>query len=168
MSPRPCGASSQGTIALAIVLTAAGESSAISKLTGDAACVDRIGTLFDRTLLNHDQPGGLALAGWLVPGAACWWGHPARRDFLRGACRDVHDRGGFRRRLFPFQLNDLLVFLQVSPNGSRAAAYRCRPGGWAGGDRGVDVRCRHVSDFRSAERAVVLDAIDVASGRKRR
>jgi hypothetical protein len=116
----------------------------------------------------------LALAGWLVPGAA----HVLVGDIRRAVIFFVVLVAMFTigvasgGRLFPFQLNDLLVFLEAL-----AEWFLGLPrivaglGGYGQGEIVVSTY-EYGNTFLIAagllNALVVLDAIDVASGRKRR
>jgi len=116
----------------------------------------------------------LALAGWLVPGAAHVLVGELRRAiifFVTLVAMFVIGIGS-GGRLFPFQMNDLLVFLEaVAEWFLGLPRLVAGVGGYGQGDI-VASTYEYGNTFLIVagllNALVVLDAIDVAAGRKRR
>jgi hypothetical protein len=119
-------------------------------------------------------PGATALAAWLVPGA----GHLAHGQAQKAGVfflvlTAMYAIGlSFGGRLFPFQFSDLLVLLAAGAEWSCGLPRLVAAGLGAGGGRVVAVTYEYGNAFLIAAGllniVVVLDALDLATGRKPR
>ena len=120
------------------------------------------------------SPTAVAIVGWLVPGAAHLWLGQVRKAVIFFVVLSAMFAVGlaFGGRLFPFQISDPLVFLAAAAEWGQAVPRVIAAIADAGRGDVVAATYEYGNTFLMVagllNMLVVLDAMDIASGRRPR